>query len=100
MQGRYAVISKARMQVGAFTDYLESINPQFNYIVDLSDHLQAKEVQEDWFYDSVTGVFSAEGEIPYPELEQQNSILSEDQTLALETAINVDYLVSLHEMGI
>lgn len=67
-KGRYAVISQVRLQVGAFTDNFAAINPAFNYIVDLEQHPQAAEVEVDWFYDPVTGQFSEEGEIPYPEV--------------------------------
>lgn len=67
-KGRYAVISQVRLQVGAFTDNFAAINPAFNYIVDLSTHPQADEVDIDWFYDPTTGVFSTEGEIFYPEV--------------------------------
>ena len=70
-KGRYAVVSQVRLQVGAFTDNFAAINPAFNYIVDMQDHPQADEIQEDWFYDPVTGEFSPEGEIPYPESIQE-----------------------------
>lgn len=84
--GRYAVISQVRLQVGAFTNNFAAINPAFNYIVDLYDHPQADEVQEDWFYDPVTGVFSKEGEISYPEIE----LVQEDTELyELYRAVNL-----------
>ena len=65
-KGRYAAISQVRLQIGTFTDNLDAINPAFNYIVDLQDHPQAQDVQEDWYYDPVTGLFSETGDIPYP----------------------------------
>ena len=70
-KGRYAVISQVRLQVGAFTDNFAAINPAFNYIVDLQDHTQADDVQEDWFYNPGTNMFSPESEISYPEPIQE-----------------------------
>lgn len=87
-KGRYAVISQVRLQVGAFTDNFAAINPAFNYIVDLQDHPQADEVQEDWFYDPVTGAFSPEGEISYPEIEPEQSPLTPDDLYQAATLLN------------
>ena len=64
---RYAVVSKVRMQVGLFTNYPDSVTTEFNILVDLQNHPQKDEVQEDWFYNEEDNTFSPEGEIHYPE---------------------------------
>ena len=98
---RYVLISKCRLQVGAFVDRESAGTPEFDYIVDLQDHPQKDEVQIDWFYDPAKDTFSSEGEIPYPEpestVEQQ---LTLEQAAILETANNVDYLVCLKDLGL
>ncbi len=97
-KARYALVSKCRMQIGAFVDDFKAGSPEFDYIVDLIDHSQADKVQEGWFYDPVTGIFSQEGKIPYPGTEL--TLLTFEQMQALETANNIDYLVSLKDLGL
>ena len=78
-----------------------AVNPMFNHIVDLQDHPQADEVDIEWFYDPTTGVFSPEGEIPYPEPESTvKQQLTLEQAAILETENNVDYLVCLKDLGL
>lgn len=67
----YAVISKLTKQVGVFVSNPNSVNTNNNILVELSNHPQKDEVQEDWFYDEATNTFSPEGEIIYPELQLQ-----------------------------
>lgn len=98
---RYALVSKCRLQVGAFVDRESAGTPEFDYIVSLQDHPQADEVDIEWFYNPTTGVFSQEGEIPYPELESTvEQQLTLEQAAILETANNVDYLVCLKDLGL
>lgn len=87
-KGRYAVISQVRLQVGAFTDNFAAINPAFNYIVDLEQHPQADEVDIDWFYDPVSGAFSLEGAIPYPEMEQEQLGPTSDELYRAANLLN------------
>ena len=87
-KGRYAVISQVRLQVGAFVDNFAAINPAFNYIVDLSTHPQADEVDIDWFYDPTTGVFSTEGEIPYPEATLEQPAPTADELYRAANLLN------------
>lgn len=98
-KGRYALVSKCRMQVGAFVDNFKAGSPEFDYIVDLQGHPQKDEVQEDWFYDPVTGMFTEEGEIHYPEPTPVQPLTFE-QMQAFETANNIDYLVCLKDLGL
>ena len=69
MKKRYAVIAKARMQISGYVNKPESVNLQNNIIVDLENHPQREEVEEEWFYDAETNTFSKEGEVYYPEVE-------------------------------
>lgn len=87
-KGRYAVISQVRLQVGAFTDNFAAINPAFNYIVDLEQHPQAAEVELDWFYDPVSGTFSAKGEIPYPEVTLEQPAPTTDELYQAANLLN------------
>lgn len=100
-KARYALVSKCRMQIGAFVENFKEGSPEFDYIVDLNSHPQADEVDIDWFYDAVTGKFSEEGEIYYPEPEPTPvQPLTFEQAQALETANNMDYLVCLKDLGL
>ena len=76
------------MQVGAFTDNFAAINPAFNYIVDLEQHPQAAEVELDWFYDPVSGTFSAKGEIPYPEVTLEQPAPTTDELYQAANLLN------------
>ena len=69
--GKYAIVVKTRMQVNGFTDYPEAVNKELAYLIDLQEHPQKDEVQEEWFYDPATEKFSPEGEISYPEIIQE-----------------------------
>lgn len=71
MNKKYAQISRLRKQVANFIENPKMVNTQYNILVDLSNHPQKDEVQEDWFYDEATNTFSPEGEVIYPELQPQ-----------------------------
>lgn len=71
MNERYAVVVKVRKQVNNFTDNVAMFSSDFVDLIDLKGHPQADEVDIDWFYNSETGEFSAEGEISYPEPIQE-----------------------------
>ena len=68
---RYAQVAKTTLQVAALVNNYNAINPEYSYIVDLKGHLQADEVQEDWFYNPETNMFTPDGEISYPEPIQE-----------------------------
>ena len=68
---RYAQVAKTTLQVAAFVNNYNAINPEYSYIIDLKDHTQADEVQEDWFYNPETNMFTPEGKISYLELIQE-----------------------------
>lgn len=74
--------------MGAFTDNFAAINPAFNYIVDLEQHPQAAEVELDWFYDPVSGTFSAKGEIPYPEVTLEQPAPTTDELYQAANLLN------------
>lgn len=65
---RYAVVVKIRMQVTTFVDNPKSINQGLAILIDLQDHPQKDEIQEDWFYNAEDNTFSPEGEVHYPEV--------------------------------
>lgn len=88
--GKYAMVVAARMQVDSFTNNPESYVGLGETViaVDIQDHPQKMEIQEDWFYDPVTGKFSAEGEIHYPEIESVQPAPTTDELYQAANLLN------------
>ena len=99
MKKRYAVVVKARMQISGYVKNPEIVNLQNNIVVDLENHPQKNEVKKGWFYDEESNAFSAEGEVQYPEPEDEISerVLTAQEEMAIDTALNVEYAVCLLE---
>lgn len=87
---KYAMIVAARMQVDSFTNNPEAYVGLGDTViaVDLQDNPQKAEVQEDWFYDPVTGKFSAEGEIHYPDIEIVQTESTPEELYQAATLLN------------
>ena len=96
---RYAVVVRVRMQVTGYVKNPEIVNLQNNIVVDLENHPQKDEVDVDWFYNEETNTFSKEGEVQYPEPEEviSDKVLTAQEEMAIDAALNVEYAVCLLE---
>lgn len=88
----YAIVSKVRKQVLKLTEKTSSVNPEFNLIIDITDHPQKGDIRLDWFYDEDTNSFNGQGEIYYPDPEPE---LAPEPTYEDRMEAKTDYIVMM-----